>query len=296
MQTNIFTELTKFTTSQENSLTEAFVFVLKVLYERDRESGLKILAILTGLQIDSAIESVSIRTQIAHDSGRPDIEIEIDKVALVHIEVKDDAAFGYKQLEKYHEHLQQRQANYHQVQLVLLSRSKDIISDTTLAASQFHHVRWFEIYDVMSNLYRKTESFDEVSLYLIKSFLEFLECKGMVMKRISWEYIQGVPALYDLGNMIEESIHEVFPESGMKRSCGWRWRGFFILDNCFVGVYYSEPTAIVFANNGDTANATFRKTLDLEQELFFAMTAEMQNQTLREFLSNAQEEMLIAHS
>ncbi len=166
MDTNIFVELTKFTSSPENSLTEALVLILNILRERDRKRAVTIIGRLTGLQdIFTKAETIFINTQVAHEEGRPDIEIVVGDYALIHVEVKHDAALSPGQLERYWKYLQQ--THYPVKQLVLLSRSKDLSLETTLASNQYHHIRWDEIHQCLSGLCKEEDAFDEISQYLV---------------------------------------------------------------------------------------------------------------------------------
>ena len=105
MKENIFVTLFKFGPgAEENYLTEAFVFLLKLLLERELDAGLAIINQLCGLSQENRFEVLkpsAICTQITVDNKRPDIEIRGDKDTLVYVEVKHDSPLGEGQLESY---------------------------------------------------------------------------------------------------------------------------------------------------------------------------------------------------
>jgi hypothetical protein len=89
--------------AEENYLSESFVFVLRMLLQRRPVAGLTVLNALCaargGWSFTNAAE-IAIATQIATDSGRPDIEIRAS-ATLAFVEVKHDAPLSAGQLEVY---------------------------------------------------------------------------------------------------------------------------------------------------------------------------------------------------
>jgi len=142
---------------------------------------------------------------------------------------------------------------------------------------------------------------DPVSQYLVRSFLDFLEEKGMSMQKVGWEYIKGVPALGNLMNMIEVAIKST-SLSIYAKSAGWEWKGFHLNDkDYFCGVYYSDPLSLVFQLQLEiepdekilaTSGYRYDKThfgklhfaLDLEAARFFALNKDEQLETIAIFL------------
>ena len=62
----------------------------------------------------------------------------------------------------------------------------------------------YEIYNWLAVL--KAKAKDPSNTYLIDSFNCFLEGKQMSIQKVGWEYINGVPALINMLNMIEVAI------------------------------------------------------------------------------------------
>jgi hypothetical protein len=221
MSENVFSNLFRYGPGEEeNYLTEAFVFLLKLLLERTPDRGLPIINQLSGLPQEAHLrnpESVAISTQVIVAEGRPDIEIRDGQDTLVYVEVKHDASLGVRQLERYWAELQAGTAS--NTRLVFLTRSRVSARETTLAPEKYHHVCWYEIHNQLA----KTEIQDEVCQYFVHSFLRFLEEKRMSMEKVPQEYIQGVPALLKLTDMIEASILEAIPNAKHKSSSGWSW-------------------------------------------------------------------------
>lgn len=297
MDANIFTVLGKYSsTSEENYLTEAFVFLVKHLLDRDHPVGIELL---TKLCVDNdefvfdPSEPISVATQVGTEQGRPDIRLSTPDKLLIYIEVKHDSGLGYRQLERYKKALEESGAKIKK--LILLTRfSIDLTDDE---AKLCKHVKWFEVYNWLTEA--KPE--DPVSRYLARSFLDFLEEKKMSMQKVGWEYIKGVPALVNLMNMIEVAIKST-PLSIHRKSGGWEWKGFY-LDNgdYFCGVYYSNPLSVVFELQFEakpseeiptTSGYRYDRTpggkiyfaLDLEPEDFFALNKDQQLETISTFL------------
>jgi hypothetical protein len=241
---DIFSVLSRYgVSSEENYLTEAFVYVIKLLLARRHQEGLKFLNLLCDpISALSDPKAIQISTQVSYEGGRPDIEIRSLPDALVFIEVKHDSPLSPNQLEIYLNEL--RATGLTNTSLVFLSRSLIAAQLTTLPPDQYHHVCWYEIHDWLSEL-----SFsDEVCEHFIRDFIIFLEGKNMTIKKVSWEYIEGVPAMLNLTHLIETAISEVRPSLKIRRTAGWNWRGFYLDNNLWCGVWYDRPLKIVFEN------------------------------------------------
>jgi len=111
----------------------------------------------------------------------------------------------------------------------------------------------------------------------------------MTMEKISWEYIDGVPAMMRLTKMLETAIPEALPKIAFKPTAGWTWRGFYLGPDFdfFLGVYYDRPTVLLFANERGSDNATYDRRLDLETTHFFALTGDEQFQLIVDFAKQA---------
>ncbi len=286
MTSNIFSILSRYAFRQEeNYLTEALVYLLNTILEKEEQIGLVILTNLCGEKTAAWIsesEVISIATQFSTEGGIPDIVINAGDEKMVLVEVKHDSSLGEGQLESYYAYLEKLKTD--DKQLVLLTRSRHSIQETNLDQELFHHVCWYEISGWLS----EADFQDEVVKYLVEQFLDFLKEKEMSMEKITWEYIQGVPAMLNLVTMIGTAISEVFPESSTKKTVGASWAGYYV-EGIFIGFRYASPLLIVFEN--DTGNnPTFKRDLHLEKVHFFSLTAGDQLECLIDFVGNSFEE------
>ena len=279
---NLFSVLSRYATRQEeNFLTETLVYLLNLILDRDNDIGSNLLVQLCGNKLSAWLENtstISITTQFTVIEGRPDVVVKVDSDKLALIEVKHDSGLGEEQLERYYSHLSNLATD---TQLVLLTRSKHSIQETTLDRNFFHHVCWYEISGWLSEI----DIHDEIAIYMIEQFLEFLKEKGMNMEKVNWEYIQGVPAMVNLVNMIGTALSEVAPETSTRKTVGANWAGYYI-DKEFVGFRYDNPLIVVFENNNG-ANPTFKRDLPLEKVHFFSLPAGEQLECLIEFIQKA---------
>ena len=188
---NIFLTLEKYTNSDENYLTEAFVFVLNSLLEKDRSICTNILNRLCVKNDEctfSLSENISISTQEVTPQGTPDIKISApDK--LIYIEVKHYSCLGEKQIERYRDALNLQSSKKYKY-VVLLTRFSVDFKEKEV--KPYKHIRWFEVYNWLLDI--KATIKDPVSIFLVESFLTFLEVKKMSMQKVGSEYINGIPA------------------------------------------------------------------------------------------------------
>lgn len=289
MYTNLFSALSRYATRQEeNFLTEALVYVLNLLLEKTDAKGVEILQQICGDATASWFTdygNISITTQNTIDEGMPDIVVTIagDKVAF--IEVKHDSSLGQDQLERYYAHLMS--SPYVDKQLVLLTRSRNSIQETSLDQEQFNHVCWYELSGWLS----EADLNDETSHFIVQQFLEFLREKEMSMEKVTWEYIEGVPVMANLLNMLGIAISEVDPELGVKKTMGWSWGGYYLEGEIFLGFRFANHLVISFEN--DTGNnPTFKRDLLLEKVHFFSLSAGEQLECLIEFIRKSYSEYL----
>jgi hypothetical protein len=238
---NIFSALAKYNSAvDENYLTEAFVFLINSLLTKERSIALEILTKLCVKNSEFSFgenEPVSVSTQETTEQGRPDIKVSSpDK--LIYIEVKHDSPLGHQQLERYKKALESSTKAIKHVALL----TRFAIDYQENEERPYKHVRWFEVYNWLAN----TKAQDPVSVYLIESFKSFLEVKQMSIQKVGWEYINGVPALTNLINMIEAAIQGASLPIYAK-SPGWDFKGFYVESNKFwCGIDYSEPLVMVF--------------------------------------------------
>ena len=288
MTLNVFSSLSRYSSStDENYLTESLVFLVMLLLERMPEEGLALVNLLSGasqMALFSDPRSVEISTQITVEQGRPDIEIRSGSDLLIYVEVKHDSGLGWDQLERYHAEL--LKSGIPTTRLVLLTRSRYSSPATTLPPSEYYHLRWYEIYNHLSAM----ETCDDVCEYFTRCFMDFLEEKKMSMKQVGWEYITGVPALLDLTDMMEAAIAVVIPDSGLKRTAGWSWRGFYLYEEYFFGMRYALPVTVVFEDNrGNSPN--FKQSLDLAAAHFFSLSKDEQFECIVAFLQGVAEQL-----
>ena len=294
---NIFSTLAKYNSARdENYLTEAFVFLINTLLLRDRPIGLEILTQLCVKNNEfsfDANEDISISTQETTEQGRPDIKV-LSPNKLIYIEVKHDSALDPQQLVRYKEALESSTATIKCVNL--LTR---FAIDFDQQERPYKHVRWFEVYNWLTN----AKAHDPVSVYLIESFKSFLEVKQMSTQKVGWEYINGVPAMINLINMIEVAIQGTSLRIYQKSS-GWDFRGFYLEDKEFwCGIYYGDPMVVVFeipdkenfnTKLVDTPNYPVREDRDvirfrlqLEDRHFFSLDKDNQLEEITNFVKKA---------
>ena len=283
LKSDLFTALARYADQQdENFLTESLVYLLNLLIEREQQAAIGILNNLCGEKTSGWFENsqdISLTTQYTIQEGRPDIVIEIEPDKLIFVEVKNNSGLGMAQLERYYAHLQGYQQK--STQLVLLTRSRHSIQQTSLQRSLFHHVCWYEISGWLSD----ADLHDEVAVFMVNQFLGFLKRKEMNMEKITWEYMQGVPAMVNLISMIGTALSEVAPEKSTKKTVGASWAGFY-MDGFFVGFRFNNCLTIVFENNQGTA-PTFKRDLNLEKAHFFSLNSGEQLESLINFLKDS---------
>jgi len=297
---NIFSALAKYNSAiDENYLTEALVFVINALLQLDRPIGLEILTQLCVRDNEFSFdigEDISVSTQETTEQGRPDIKVSSpDK--LIYIEVKHDSPLGPQQLERYKKALEPSTATTKNV--VLLTRFA--IDFDAEQERPYKHVRWFEVYNWLANAKAKAQ--DPISVYLIDSFNSFLEVKQMSVQKVGWEYINGVPALNNLINMIEVAIQGASLHVHQK-SAAWDSKGFWLENKkYYCGIYYNAPLTVIFKAFHKTdlnldnvqapsypikeAFASMWFMLQLEDIHFFALDKDKQLEEITKFVSTA---------
>ena len=286
----MFSALSRYAFRQEeNFLTESLVYILNLILERENEIGLSILTKLCGVRFATWLDNasiISITTQHTVDEGRPDIVIQVGPDKVVFIEVKHDSSLGQDQLERYYAHLEKSSSQENK--LVLLTRSRHSVQETTLDQERFHHICWYEISGWLSEAYIQ----DEIVLYLVGQFLDFLKEKEMSMEKITWEYIEGVPAMVNLANMLVTAITETLPEEKITRTAGWNWIGYYVGEktDLFFGVRYRAPLKVVIENDRGN-DPTFQRELSLQKAYFFSLNAGEQLQCLIDFIRSSFNEL-----
>jgi len=300
---NIFSALAKYNSARdENYLTEAFVFLLNSLLLKERTIGLEILTQLCVNNNEFSFDedkAISISTQETTEQGTPDIKVfSPDK--MIYIEVKHDSPLGYKQIERYKKALESSPATIKHVNLL----TRFAVDFSEAEERPYKHVRWYEVYNWLSNA--RTRVQDPICVYLIDSFNSFLEVKQMSLQKVSWEYINGVPALINLVNMVEVAIQGVgIPfYSSYPRAAGWDFKGFWLEDKKFwCGIHYDNPLVITFemidkekfnAKLVDTRTYEMKEgkermwfRLPLEDKHFFSLDKDEQLEEIAKFVKTA---------
>jgi len=297
---NIFSALAKYNSAiDENYLTESFVFVINVLLQRDHPIGIEILTQLCVKNNEFFFgidEDISVSTQETTEQGTPDIKVSSpDK--LIYIEVKHDSPLDPQQLARYKKALESSAASTKHV--VLLTRFA--IDFEEQGERPYKHVRWFEVYNWLSNARTKVKT--PISIYLIDSFKSFLEAKQMSIQKVSWEYINGVPAFNNLINMIEVAIQGASLRVQQK-SAGWDRKGFYVENTEFLcSIHYNNPLVVTFELTDkknynkelvDEPSYEVREgkerlwfRLPLEKIHFFSLTKDKQLEEITNFVKKA---------
>ena len=283
---NLFLTLSKYGSREaEDYLTESFVLLLKNLLEHRPTLGLGLLNNICGLAGDVQFDHpdlITISTQVIVEQGRPDIEVKSGSEILVYIEIKHDAALSTGQLEKYKRKLDESEFGH--TVLVLLTRSLASGQETTLARNEYHHVCWYDVHRELAEI--RNEGVGKICIFLIDEFLSFLEEKQMSLERVGWEYINGVPSLVALINLLEVAILEALPDVKLKKTGGWEWLGFRLDNTYYCGMRYKEPLIVVFENKIGI-DPTYKHDLDLESDYFFSLNQAEQLERLVEFVKQS---------
>lgn len=297
---NVFTSLEKYNSAtDENYLTEAFVFLLNTLLKNEPLISCELLTTICAQNNDFKFtpqDNISILTQETTEYGRPDIKITSpDKQ--IFIEVKHDSPLGHTQISRYTKALETSLAE--QKHVVLLTRFAVDFSEQQ--EKPYKHIRWYEVYNWLSEA--KSKISDAVSIYLIESFNSFLEAKQMSMQKVGWEYINGVPALNNLMTMIEVALEGAHLKVYAK-SAGWEFKGFWLEKKEFAClIYYNNPLVITFelVNKGKYDTTRLKKPtyelregndrlwfrLPLEDFYFFSLNKDAQLEVIAKFLKTA---------
>lgn len=238
---NIFSALSRYNSAvDENYLTESFVFIINAILQAEREIGIGLLTRFCVNDHDFSFdidESLSVSTQEVTEQGTPDIRVSTPN-KLIYVEVKHDSPLGHDQLSRYKKALQSATADTKHV--VLLTRFAIDIEEEE--ERPYKHIRWFQVYNWLEDA--KVRIKDPVTIYLINSFNSFLEVKQMSLQKVGWEYINGVPALNNLVNMLEVAVQGASIPIHSKSS-GWEYKGFWLEGKQFITVVYYDNHLVV---------------------------------------------------
>lgn len=301
MTDNIFSWLSKYNSlADENYLTQSFAFLIRTLLIRDPSSAYRLLNLLCGgaNPAFSASDNVLCSTQQKVETGILDIKLS-SKGTIVFVEIKEFSEVDPDQLKRYKKALDSERADTKR--LVLLTK--------VLAEPEKHLgipdqcVLWRNVSEWLQDVRYAAE--DPVSGYLIDSFRQFLEAKGMSIGRVGWEYIAGVSALNNLVGILiaamEDTGHRI---SSIRQSADYR--GYYFDDGEFwCGISWERPLFVIFepvhAKKFDTSKVPkttyqLEKTdalwflLPLEERHFFSLDGEGQLAEMTSFVKSSYED------
>jgi hypothetical protein len=241
---NIFVSLHQWALGQEeNSVSEAFAFVLQYMLVHEPEVGVDLLRRLTSNSLSIGAENaqeVSIDTQVTAEQKRPDIVIRTSD-SLVYVEVKVEAGLGTAQLGNYNTRLQS--SGVKNIFLVLLTRYRAQVPEGQEPDSV---VRWFQVANWLEEHLKSWTMGGEVSFFLAQQFFEFLREKGMAIQHIDRELQSGTRALVGLLGMLENALAGENVQASTNAQ--WRtWLGFNIqLSKYYLGVYLADAHVLRF--------------------------------------------------
>lgn len=241
---NIFTSLHRWALGQEeNSVSEAFAFLLQHMLRHEPELGVDLLRRLTGNSLsipprDAA--EVSISTQVTVEQKRPDIEIRTPHW-LVYVEVKVEAPLSSMQLANYRERL--ASSDVKNTALVLLTRYRPWIPEGQQPDAA---LRWFHVANWLNDYLAAGLAKSPVSRFLAEQFLDFLKEKRMSIQRIGSDLQTGARSLVGLLEMLETALDgERLPYAVNSQ---WRtWLGYNIeASKYYLGVYLAAAHILTF--------------------------------------------------
>ncbi len=241
---NLFARLHKWAIRQdENFLTESLAVVLEQLLVLAPAVSMRLISRLTGDFIEpnpEAAGTIVIRTQVAVETGRPDLEISVPD-RLVWTEVKAEADLRTGQLEGYRILL--RECGVGQTRLVLLTRYPQVFRPEDTRPDL--EVRWLELADWFESELPAAEAAGELSGFLMRQFLDFLKERNMTLTHVDKYMPEGLRALSSLLNMLFEVAAAC--KTSPKKAAAWDYIGLSLERNKYwVGLYYEAPEELVF--------------------------------------------------
>jgi hypothetical protein len=241
---NLFLRLHKWASRQdENFLTESLAVVLEQLLVLAPAVGTRLAARLTGGFIELAPEDASVielRTQVEAGQGRPDLEIRSPH-QLVWVEVKAESELRAGQLEGYRVLL--GECGVEQTRLVLLTRYPEVFQPRDARLDL--EIRWFEFADWLESEIPASEAAGEVAGFLTRQLLDFLGARSMTLTQVGKYMPEGVRALSNLMNMLNEAAAAC--KVAVKKKAGWNYLGLDLDGGKYrVAVDFSEPEKLWF--------------------------------------------------
>jgi hypothetical protein len=288
----------------ENFVTETFAHLVRHLLRYEPDVAVGLIASLTDDRVVLSprdADTVTVRTQVTTDEGRPDIEISTAD-HLIFVEAKAESGLGWEQLPRYRKALD---ADEHPNKtLVLLTRHTTEDREQASVADTDH--RWYEVGGFLKQRMASGACKHEKSGFLVSQFAGFLQARGMLMERVRWEYTNGIRALWNLMKMLEEVVHKHTDE--VIRSVGQQWAGYYLDGKRgWVGIGWEEAAWLTFQSEEMTFDKAaadsleygearenkyspcgfkwyYEKDLESEEVHFFARSQESQMQWLEAFV------------
>lgn len=275
---NIFSALGKYNSANsENYLTESFVYILNYLLHNDKDLLTKFLnsLLVNDEEFEFRVdENYNISSQNYFQClGIPDIKIETEN-KLILIEVKFDSGLGNMQIERYNAILYNSTKSIKK--LILLSRHVVDIPKENI--QPYKKIRWFQVVSILKNLYSK----NDICNYFIKSFIKYLKYKKMSVKKVSWEFLNGLNSLNNFASMLEIALTSG-NFTNLSRSAGANFYGFYFYSEkqrYWCGIRYEDPIDFVFQIIGETNNDLKEYKKNLEDVYFFSLDSDKQLATL----------------
>jgi len=192
--------------SKEDYLTECFAGLLEIWSKEDPSEFNRFLEWLTGKRIGSELKEISTQ-KTANEFGRPDLWVQFEN-HLILVENKWDAPAGDGQIERYFDYLKQaREIIGIETSLIFLSRWHNEYPWKQKKPDR--EVTWIEISREVKEKLEKSDRRDSPLSFYKKQFYAFLEDNNMVDKPVSWQYMEGVPALLRLIDMMKTALDEL---------------------------------------------------------------------------------------
>jgi hypothetical protein len=259
---------------REDRLTEVFVHLLNHLKETHQHIASAVLTALApgipGLSADDmplvkvdAQKPIDYQGMKLRKGRRPTADITVrSPIALIYVEVKRDSPPDLEQMHKYLWHLGQQPSPPHRAAVLLtISMPRE-----NWLNNEMHHytVRWTHIAEILRS-HRDTIT-DLVSGVRVDDFLGFLQEDGMTLERVSKHLVEGLRPMMHLMTLIEDVV-EWSPRLTHSRNSGMQGYSKYLgyafdirkgrsqTRTCFVGVYFSQPSQVVFEflEHGDSA-------------------------------------------
>ena len=258
---------------------------------------------MTDGMISPSTDSTSdfiVTSQIDTDEGTPDIMID-GPGSYALIEVKDESPVDLDQIQRYSRLVERNPAQ--SKCLILLTKYQAPVIDQRIPVRA---IRWTYITELLWVVLSRIDLTD-TSSHVTRQFIEFLEAKGMSVKKAGWEMVAGIAEFMNFKTVLRQAIEasgavKVWEASGANHQ-GWgipdaaeRFTHFHII------VRFAEPGRLVFRSPEEHINEESRyewepsvhmrgaleKLIDLDSEEvhFFARSLDSQREVLEGFVSS----------